>query len=748
MQRLTERHFADLIGEIYSGLFDPAACDRFLQTFAGLYSGSGGIIAQTRVGAAAICAPVGIDPQSIASYERYYSTRKPWLPILGRVAPLDVFGLEKLIQEPEYRTSEYYNDWLRPQEKFYLIGGLIDRNETTASIVTLMRDERCGDFDCDEREFCRLLLPHLRHALRVRSQLTAAASQQAGLLAGFDNLAIGIVASRRDGAVVHANRTAETIFRERDGLWVEHGLLRAAQHGTASGSLIRAGGLEIVSAGGSEDSASISGTIQIYTGGHIANATVYAGGFLEIGLFGFGGGGTADSTTVMPGALEFVSAGGIEIGASISGDDQAYGNGQVYVGGRMVAATVHSRGLLQVGLVGYGAGGMVLDTTIESAGDITVESAGVASDTAIKPGGLEIVSSAGTDIGATLSGNSHDFGTAQVYAGGVMSGVRVGSRGLLQLGLSGFGAGGTAIDTVIDTGGLDIVNSGGVDIGASVAGGAQVFSGGLLSAATVHNSGVLLLGVSGFGAGGTASGTLIEHGALEIVSSGGVDLDGSISGQAQVYAGGTLSGATVFASGTLDIGLSSFGRGGAAIDTTILGGATEFCRFRRARRPHDHRGGRVRTRVVGRDRQRLRDQQRRHPAGAQRRHRARCAGRQRRRRGRRRRRHGDRHGSRRRHRTGHDRRGRARLAARRRIVPVCAIGTRERHRGQRRRLRRDRQRRYGERHRPYAAIRSEPGRAAGDCDRQFRARLRRRRRDDDRAGGTGPAHGADPRRPG
>ena len=111
-------------------------------------------------------------------------------------------------------------------------------------------------------------------------------------------------------------------------------------------------------------------------------------------------------------------------------------------------AEVTSGGLLQVGLAGFGAGGVVSDATIDS-------------------GGFESVDSGGTDFGASVSG------TLQIFSSGLASGVEVRSGGLLQVGLAGFAAGGVVSDATIDSGGFESVNSGGTDLSNEILGGEQ-----------------------------------------------------------------------------------------------------------------------------------------------------------------------------------------------------------------------------------------------------------------------------------
>lgn len=212
----------------------------------------------------------------------------------------------------------------------------------------------------------------------------------------------------------------------------------------------------IISAGSVDDGDfADGGTLTVY--GTADQTTVGASGYMVVH-------GAANGTVVQTSGLKVVFSGGVEIGATVAG------NAQVYAGGNMSNMIVEAGGDLHVGLIGYGPGGVALDTLVESGGAEVINSGGVASHTAIATGGLEIVNSGGLERSASVSGN------AQVYAGGALLSATLYSGGSLLVGLSGFGAGGTAIGTVVERGALEVVSSGGTDIGMSVIGNAQILS--------------------------------------------------------------------------------------------------------------------------------------------------------------------------------------------------------------------------------------------------------------------------------
>lgn len=74
----------------------------------------------------------------------------------------------------------------------------------------------------------RALVPHMQHAIKVQSRLSALDRRYHDLAAALDVVSDGIAIVGRDGRVLHLNPAAESIVASRDGLCVISGLLRAS----------------------------------------------------------------------------------------------------------------------------------------------------------------------------------------------------------------------------------------------------------------------------------------------------------------------------------------------------------------------------------------------------------------------------------------------------------------------------------------------------------------------------------------
>jgi autotransporter passenger strand-loop-strand repeat protein/uncharacterized repeat protein (TIGR03803 family) len=250
-------------------------------------------------------------------------------------------------------------------------------------------------------------------------------------------------------------------------------------------------------------------------------------------------------------------------------------------GARILSSVVDVGGVVRVS-----SGGTASDLSISSGGTLLVLAGGTADPTIISGGGTEIVSSGGTDLGAQISGGSQfDFGLA--------SGTTVFAGALIVE------SGGSAPNTIVKSGGTEILYSGGSTPGLTLSSGAtlelvdgaaapvalaagdillvgsgtrfsgtvskgvtvEVLSGGVDSGATVAAGGKLTIF-----AGGTDSGAKVS-GGTEIVSSGAV-ANGTIvkaGGAEIVAAGGTLSGVTISGGGTEIVSAGGTDHGGAQI---------------------------------------------------------------------------------------------------------------------------------------------------------------------------------------
>ena len=376
-----------------------------------------------------------------------------------------------------------------------------------------------------------------------------------------------------------AGGTATGTILRGGGLVVSSG--GVATSTTAMGDGVNIGGLSVLSGGAvSGTVVSSGGAVTVLSGGSAAATTVLNSGFFGLGQGPFGSapgsaGGSATGTVVSSGGIEVISSGGVDTGALVrAGAGQTVSSGGVsisatiwgnqFVSGGTVSNTIVSSG----GTLNIWAGATVVDETILAGGGVFVGSGGIytlsagrvaqninvasggafnlrgsASGAYVNSGATETVSSGGVMTGNTSVGNT-TLGTLNVLAGGAVDHLYVSGAGAnVQLAgtLNGFGNFQSGTTLTVSSGGLV---SGVTGSGTGMAGTANVLSGGSLGFVSINGGTVnLSAGATGDHMTVSSGGQLNVAGTILsniVVSSGGIET---------VLSGGFLSGQVYSGSG-------------------------------------------------------------------------------------------------------------------------------------------------------------------------------------------------------
>jgi len=125
-----------------------------------------------------------------------------------------------LVDPAEFRSSTYYREWLVPIGVEYALGLDVREIGRFHARLRLCRARSAGEFsDAD----CRLvdsLAPHLRLAVGLYSELDEARSGRELYADAMDSLTLATIVLDEHGRMIHANRLAEGVLGERDGISV------------------------------------------------------------------------------------------------------------------------------------------------------------------------------------------------------------------------------------------------------------------------------------------------------------------------------------------------------------------------------------------------------------------------------------------------------------------------------------------------------------------------------------------------
>ncbi len=174
---------------------------------------------------------VNIDTDYIASYESRYAVRDVWLDEEEHFrTPGAVWSSQQIVPNSELVKTDYYRDWLAPQDLFHHLFGVLDRRGSVVTYLVFGRSESAGPFGESEIALLRELLPKMQRGVRAGQAFRKAQDIQRVALEALDAMPMGIVLLSATGGVVGANLTARRIIDTGEvlsiaegGLWVDWG---------------------------------------------------------------------------------------------------------------------------------------------------------------------------------------------------------------------------------------------------------------------------------------------------------------------------------------------------------------------------------------------------------------------------------------------------------------------------------------------------------------------------------------------
>lgn len=176
---------------------------------------------------------VGISDRYRAAYRDQFAALNPWL------AREECFRREgavwlgrELAPHRELVTSEFYREWLKPQNLFHASVAVLRWAGAETLYLTAMRPPTAGPFERRELDAYEVYVPHLRQALELAARLDCLQSREAQGLEELVGEAPGtvIVLDARE-KVLAASREAEKLLASGEPFRAGRGGLQLAHRG-------------------------------------------------------------------------------------------------------------------------------------------------------------------------------------------------------------------------------------------------------------------------------------------------------------------------------------------------------------------------------------------------------------------------------------------------------------------------------------------------------------------------------------
>lgn len=221
-----------LIARLYESALETERMDSFLEQYAErLHADSGAVLvfADLKNRTGSMIGSARTDHSYSQKYEEYYGKINVYLDRLKRLRCMgEVRPGEELVPEEELVRTEYYNDYLKPQNVHYSLGVAFQFEEGLHIHLGAVRSKRAGSFGSEERALAEAIAPHVGQAVRLRARLAQERSKIRTLEEVADALPVGVVQLDAKGNVLDANRRGSEILRVGDGLRTVDGRLDAA----------------------------------------------------------------------------------------------------------------------------------------------------------------------------------------------------------------------------------------------------------------------------------------------------------------------------------------------------------------------------------------------------------------------------------------------------------------------------------------------------------------------------------------
>jgi DNA-binding CsgD family transcriptional regulator len=221
---------ARLVAAIYDAALDPRQWPQVLGQLAErFHSASAHLSFENTAGTQGRLISYGTDPVNSRRYADYYVTRNVlWQRIVKR-------GLENVVTDriimpkEELERSEFYNDFLKPQEGEEILASLAVRGANGGTSLTLWRPQRFGIWDREEMDALAELTPHLRRAVELNGSLGEVRLVHALACEALNRLDRGVMLLDSNARILFANCAAEALLGDGAGLRLEEHRLAAGR---------------------------------------------------------------------------------------------------------------------------------------------------------------------------------------------------------------------------------------------------------------------------------------------------------------------------------------------------------------------------------------------------------------------------------------------------------------------------------------------------------------------------------------
>lgn len=218
-----------LAGMAYDAALDESKWPSFLAAFVSAVDGSSALLRSNDMlnQSASFNASVGYEPAWQTAYCSHFVKGDYYNQVMSQYAAGRIFSSGQQIDQRELRKTEYYNDYLLPQDKGYSLGVFLLKDERQSLVFGIQRSKRAGSFCEKESRLMKTLVPHITRAVQVYRKVQAVSAEKEWAQGALDQLRMGVILTNRLGTPLYLNRAAERMMLQDVGISFFHNKLAA-----------------------------------------------------------------------------------------------------------------------------------------------------------------------------------------------------------------------------------------------------------------------------------------------------------------------------------------------------------------------------------------------------------------------------------------------------------------------------------------------------------------------------------------
>ena len=222
--------FDRLIGQVYDAAIEPRGWPQVLERLSDFLEGAATKLTFQNVKTLHSEAnSVRMPPEADLIYAQYYFKINVFLQRVAKLRAGTLIPVWELLPRDVYQRSEFYNDFCRPNDMCHPIGVVLANEPDARVVFTCGSAKAANEFEPEHLGRLRRISPHLVRAAGVSLRLSRAEIAKSANAEALDRVAQGVLIVAADAEVLVANRAAEVLLAEADGIRTEKSIARASE---------------------------------------------------------------------------------------------------------------------------------------------------------------------------------------------------------------------------------------------------------------------------------------------------------------------------------------------------------------------------------------------------------------------------------------------------------------------------------------------------------------------------------------